>query len=436
MRVVVIGAGLSGLAAAAFAARAGHDVVVLDKASAFGGRAATHQHEGFAMNLGAHALYRGGPAERALTDLGVVYGGKPPAVGGYALAGGKLRGLPVGFVSLLATSLLSLRSKLDVAKLLAGVADIDAERMLDRSIAAWVDGAVQGEDARAYLRAMMRLTTYSADHERFSAGVAIATLQRVVRENVIYLDGGWSTLVRGIEAVGRREGVRFSPGVRVAGVVRERGRVARVELADGAMVAADAVIAAVSPKAAAKLFAVSPSLGRVASEAVPCHAACFDVALSRLPSPRTTFALGVDEPTYFSVHSAVARLAPDGGALVHLAYYRASEEPRTDAEIERALENVLDALQPGWRDLVVARQYLPKLVVTNAIPLASTRGLEGRPSVHLPEIDGAFIAGDWVGPDGCLADAALGSARAAAALLGTGRSTSPRAASPTARAGL
>lgn len=84
--LVIIGGGLGGLSAAAMAAKAGLSVVVLEKATEPGGRAATTEKRGFAWNLGAHALYRGGPACAALDALGVAYPGKtPPVSGGHAL---------------------------------------------------------------------------------------------------------------------------------------------------------------------------------------------------------------------------------------------------------------------------------------------------------------------------------------------------------------
>ncbi|WP_218015125.1 hypothetical protein, partial [Lactococcus garvieae] len=51
---------------------------------------------------------------------------------------------------------------------------------------------------------------------------------------------------------------------------------------------------------------------------------------------------------------------------------------------------------------------------SSAIPVATSGGLAGRPPVAVPDRPGAFVAGDWVGPEGHLADASLASAEAAA----------------------
>ena len=98
--LVVIGGGLGGLTAAALAAKAGLSVVVLEKATGPGGRAATTEKHGYALNLGAHALYRGGPAMAALDALGVAYPGRePPVAGGFAFLGDTLHTLSTGLLS-------------------------------------------------------------------------------------------------------------------------------------------------------------------------------------------------------------------------------------------------------------------------------------------------------------------------------------------------
>ena len=58
--VAIVGGGLAGLTASIYLAKAGKKVIVLEKSSQFGGRGMTINKNGICMNLGAHALYRGG----------------------------------------------------------------------------------------------------------------------------------------------------------------------------------------------------------------------------------------------------------------------------------------------------------------------------------------------------------------------------------------
>ena len=57
------------------------------------------------------------------------------------------------------------------------------------------------------------------------------------------------------------------------------------------------------------------------------------------------------------------------------------------------------------------------MTVAHGMPLATRGGTRGRPAVELSDRPGVFVAGDWVGPEGQLADAAVSSAAAAAAAV-------------------
>jgi hypothetical protein len=89
--------------------------------------------------------------------------------------------------------------------------------------------------------------------------------------------------------------------------------------------------------------------------------------------PRARFALGIDAPLYLSVHSAMTRLAPAEMATVQVAKYLPAGGETDPHEDERELEALLDIVQPGWREVVVTRRYLPRLVVTNA-PVTAAMG--------------------------------------------------------------
>ncbi|WP_426756288.1 phytoene desaturase family protein [Myxococcus sp. Y35] len=423
-RVAVIGGGLGGLAAAALLARDGCEVTLYERSKQLGGRGQTSDVEGFRFNLGPHALYRGGAALRVLGRLGVKPTGGAPGAGSYLLRGGRLHTMPRGLVSMMATDALGLSGKLELAKLLARVGSVDPASLARTPMRAWVEQRLANEDARDFVMALTRVMTYCADVEALSAEVAVAQLQAL--PSVLYVDGGWSTLVSALEARAREAGARLALSARVTSVILdEAGHGVRgVRLADGMEHAADAVVVAGGPSDLAELLPGDAALARDAARAVPVKAATLELGLSRLPRPDALFALGGDGPWYASVHSAVAKLAPEGGAMVHVMQYLGGRGPEAS---EARLEEVMDVLQPGWRTSVVARRYRPSLRVSNWLPTAETGGLAGRPPVEVPHVRGLYRVGDWVGPEGMLADASFASAESAAlALLGSQRAVSRR----------
>ena len=415
-RIAIVGGGLAGLAAAAAASRAGARATVFERSSGLGGRAETSEEQGFLLNLGPHALYPG--AEEMLGELGVqVSGGHPNVSRTIAFRGGKRYRLNLGGPSLLATGMLRLRDKVEAARFFAAVSRADLAPLQHVTAKQWLDLNMRSQAARNLAEAVFRVSSYTNAPEIASVGAHFEQLRAAGRKSVRYIDGGWQTIVEGLRAEAWDHGATLLSGARVRGVVRAQTGW-RVELASGDAHEADAVILAVPPPEAAKLLSGAPqTVARGwASEAVPVQAAVLDVALSRAPRPGQTYALGMDRPLYFSMHSSVANLAPEGGAVIHAAMYLdPAQRPEPEAA-QQELEWLLDQLQPGWRDLVVHRRFLPHMNVTNAVVTARQGGLEGRPGPAVPGTGGLFVAGDWVGSRGMLADAALASGMEAARL--------------------
>jgi len=77
----------------------------------------------------------------------------------------------------------------------------------------------------------------------------------------------------------------------------------------------------------------------------------------------------------------------------------------------------MDLVQPGWKQQVIHQRFLPYLTVTHAMVGARDGGLAGRPAVDEPAIPNVYLAGDWVGDEGMLVDAAFASAHRAAQLI-------------------
>ncbi len=415
--VAVVGGGLGGLAVAALLARGGRKVTLFEKSRHLGGRAQTTEVEGYQFNLGPHALYLGGAAARVLGRLGVPLRGRGPrGEGSLMLRGGRLHALPAGAVSLLMTDLLGAAGKLELMRVMTGLMKVDASRLEGTSLREWLEAHVSRSEVREVVEAIFRLSTYCADAGALGADAAVSQYQ-VARAGVRYLDGGWKELVNGLAEVARSAGVEVVTSARVETVERDTGaglaRVRGLRLADGTEYETGAVVVAGAPKDVAGLFPGDEVLAGWAAEAVPVKAASLEVGLSRLPKPGALFALGVDGPWYASVHSAWARLAPEGGVLVHVAKYLGGGD--TEAS-ERELEEVLERLQPGWREHVVTRRYLPGLTVMNALP-TKEKGLAGRPGPGVEHVKGLYVVGDWVGREGMLVDASLASAETVSRVL-------------------
>jgi phytoene dehydrogenase-like protein len=420
--VAVVGGGVAGLAAATFLARSGNTVRLFEQSHALGGRAQTKRQDGFYLNIGPHALYRGGRGIEVLRKLGIEPLGRVPSVSGaFAVKDGVKHTFPAGAVSLLTTSLFGLSAKLEAARLLASIGEIDGNRVMDITVREWLDENISHHEVKEFVLAAFRVATYTNAPELMSAGAAIEQLKKAQDKSVLYLDGGWQRLVDGLREAAVRAGAIIEIGARVEAVTRDAaGAVQGVRLADGRTLQASIVVVASSPSAAVAIVedAQQTSLVKWAREATPVKAACLDLALSRLPKRKATFALGIDRPLYFSVHSAAAQLAPEGCALIQVAKYLSPEDRASSKDVERELEGLLDLVQPGWRQVIVYRRFLPDMIVMNAMPLASCGGTSGRPGPVVADVPGLFVAGDWVGQEGLLVDASLASAREAARLIG------------------
>ena len=317
------------------------------------------------------------------------------------------------------TNLFGLAAKMEAARLLGSLGKIDAQAIQHISIREWLETEIRQPEVRQLISALFRVSTYANDPDVMSAGAALAQFQMAVASNVYYLDGGWQTLVNGLRSTAEKAGVKILTQAKAEKIIYDKN-VQGVQLSDGSMLEAPSVIAAVSPHEACDLIenADKTELGNWAKNATPVKAACLDVALKSLPQPRATFALGIDSPLYLSVHSATAKLAPNGGAMIHAAKYLPTNTKDSAQAVEQELENLLDLIQPGWREVISEKRFLPSMTVSHAIVDAERGGYSGRPGPAVPGINGLFVAGDWVGKTGMLADASFASAKCAAELVG------------------
>jgi len=413
--VAVVGGGLAGLCAASFAATAGARVALYESSPDLGGRARTRVKEGFCFNYGPHALYRGGSLDTALRDQGVVPRGKVPnLVAGYLVRDRTLHLAPFGGSGLAETTLYPSAVKAEVGAALARFGKSAPEMGPGVNARQAVEEFSQSPHVRELISALLRLTSYVHDPDAADGATLFAQLHRALSNNVVYVDDGWNQLVSALAARADSGGCLLGVGQRVTAI--RPGQTWRVETSNGNSVSAPAVVIALPPRDALELLPHEEALRVAADQSVAVYAACLDLGLSQLPEPRHQFALGIDEPLYLSVHSSAARLAPEGGALVHILRYLEPDRQLDKALLLAELEGFADLVQPGWRSHVRARQFFWKMPVMYSEPLARFGGLAGRPRVPVPSFSGLYIAGDWVGSHSLLSDAAAASGRLAAEL--------------------
>ncbi len=421
--LIVVGAGIAGLAAALTALadpaetpgrpgqtrpRSHPRVLVLDAHPA-GGRARTTEQHGYLHNVGPHALYRSGALAALLHRHGVeVSGGEPPSGTAIMVRDGQGHPMRLSPTSMLRTSLLTPGERLRLLALFATVQRAKPAQLVGRSVDEWL--APYPRRVRQFADMLIRVSSYTDAPDVFDAGAAVAQLQLAIGPGVQYLDGGWQSIVAGCVSVLAAAGVEVLTGEETLTVRSgERSALVSVTTSTATHTANAVVIAGGGPETAERLTGASvQGLDRITA---PVTASTLDLALA---TARPALAFALDAPLYLSAHAPAARLAPEGRGLVSLMRYHSPGTDAGDPAVRRAeLRAFADHAGIGERD-VVHERYLHRMVVTHGAPTAAGGGLAGRPTVDALGLPGVYLAGDWVGAEGLLADAAAASGVAAA----------------------
>ncbi len=275
-RVIVIGAGVGGLATAARLAVKGHDVTVLERAATVGGKLATYRRDGFAFDTGPSlltlpAVYRDlflktGASLESTLDLQEVEPGF-----GYHFADGSQVTVPGVNPAAAAAAF---------GAAFGGTAEADWRALIDRAAAMWqitrepfLQSPLRGwrsllslardpsdvatiaptrslaDLARQYLadprlqQVLWRYATYAGSDPRRAPAV-LATIPYVEQAfGAWHLGGGLGTLADALLARCEQRGVQVRTGTGVSRILLERGRVSGVVTDDGERLAADIVVA-------------------------------------------------------------------------------------------------------------------------------------------------------------------------------------------------
>jgi phytoene dehydrogenase-like protein len=358
--VVVVGAGLAGLAAARELQARGLDAVVLERSDGVGGRVRTDSVEGFLLDRGFQVLLAGYPEAARVLDY--------DALELRAFYPGALVRTQGRFVRVADPR----RRPHDAIRALGPIAtpgDLPAlARLLWRSVRALragLDTRRPETSARAALEAAgcsQRLVDRFL--RPFLAGITLepelAGSSRFV-EFVLasFLTGPTAVPARGIGAIPEQLAAALVPGTVRLGAQVVRIGADEVELAGGERVAARAVVVAAEAPAAARLAGDVRDPGAVSTTAL-----WYDAPRSPLPGvggPRGALVLDGDAAgpvNNLAVMSDVAPgYAPAGRALVNASLPRlaAGGDEELDAAARAQLRGWFGAEVDGWRLLRVDR---------------------------------------------------------------------------------
>ena len=270
-RIVVIGAGFGGLAAALRACALGHHVTLLERLDQPGGRARVFRRDGFVFDAGPTVI----TAPDLLDELWALFGERRadhvellPVLPWYRIAftdgrrfdyGGSVEemaakvaafspGDEAGFRRLARRT----RRLYEVGYLQLGAQPFHRAATMLRAVPALVRlGAwrslyrfVARDIADESLRRVFTLQMLLIGGHPFRSPALYALIQHLERAGgVWFARGGTTALVSGLAALARRHGVVLRTGCTVQRLLVEAGRVRGVRLADGETVPADLVIA-------------------------------------------------------------------------------------------------------------------------------------------------------------------------------------------------
>ncbi|MDT0344153.1 protoporphyrinogen oxidase [Streptomyces litchfieldiae] len=281
MHVIVVGGGISGLAAAHGLLAAGLRVTVLEGSDRFGGKLRAGHVAGLRVDLGAESILARRPEGVELARaVGLGDALRPPTLTSAAIwTRGTLRPMPQGQVMgvpataaalagvLSDTGLAQIARDTELPPLRVGddvaVGALVAERMgrevVDRLVEPLLGGVYAGDAYRISMRsAVPKLFEAAREHDSLLAAVRAVQRQspeRVPGEPVFTgIEGGVSALAEAVARDCRERGAVLESGVSVTGLRRTaRGWAAALD--DGRSLVADGLLLAVPAGAAARLLA-------------------------------------------------------------------------------------------------------------------------------------------------------------------------------------
>jgi protoporphyrinogen oxidase len=350
-RLVILGAGAMGLAAAHRAVTLGHEVTLIEASAEIGGMAAHFDFGGLSLERFYHFLCKAdAPTFALLEELGIEDKVRWVGTSMGNFAGGKLHrwGDPL---ALLVYPHLNPIEKLRYGVMMflqtkrtdwAALENLSAKRWVEQ----WCGHSVYDKLWRPL---------FDLKFHRFANNISAAWIwtrikrvgtsrRSLFQEELGYIDGGSQTLVNALEAEIRAKGGRIVTASPASEVCTKNGRVVGVN-AGGTLYPADAVISTVPTPFIAKLVPALPASLKAAYDAIPnIGVVCVVMKLKRRVSPH--FWVNILDPGQ-PIPGIIefSNLRPLGDTIVYAPYYMPTDHPNWDRAESVFVGEVLNTLK-------------------------------------------------------------------------------------------
>lgn len=368
VRVLVVGAGLAGLACALEATTSGHHVVVLERSSRIGGRGTTQNLDEFPVGYGPHLFLKKGPFH-------------------------------------------DLVRKLSRVKLAASPLRLDRTEIIGQGVVRPSDDIKTSVTNKRILRdANSEHALVDGCQFLSSWGGKTNTLRYngLQKNQLMVSNEGWAGMVGRLAAALDEVGVFIECGPEV-----QRIESGKVFLADGREIETDVIVLACGPSAAKKLTRTMNEQRSVDlfSSLERISASFVEVGLdSKSLSGKHAVIDAQNQQIILDYRAIQPRLGREGSHLSALAIGGLESEPgetryaSADERLE-SLKSFLDKRASGWQNHVIQQSEQSKITLHDA-------GTSRIPQQAMADV-GVLFAGAWVEGEHILADAAIASGRLA-----------------------
>lgn len=409
--VVIVGGGLAGLVAANYLAKSGMSICILEKGKHVGGRAKTDRLRQQYFNLGPHALYKKGKAKQYLEELGIEFYGKSPKLDVRLMDNNREYSAPFNALSFVSSDFLNWKEQFEWFRALLKIIRLNPDQYAQHTFEQWVCQTSHSTNVQSLLYLLGRLTSYCHAPDQVSAKVVLTHLKSAALGGVLYIDGGWQTIVDQLHNKAVMNGVDIQTHHTVKLIEQTEQESFQLTLSNDEQMISKYVLYTADPKALNLLLDGKINLSHL-NQTKPIKGAAFDVALTKLPNPKKLYAMGLNAPLYFAVHSIYARLSEDRKSVVlHVFKYYQPDEEIDGATVQKELEQFLEKMQPGWQNYLITSRFIPQITVNHRLPQIGDEQKLLNATSMIPRL---FIAGDWAHPDFILSEGAVSSGKLAA----------------------